>query len=502
MSPRNTVDADNLSAGLRALVELSEVAAGDKPKAATKKFTHVSIERTADTKIGLPNGMSISTAIEWLDRQQKADEAEVEVNSTIPAFPLDGAHALYEVITNLFGYARLMDTPGFFGPKPPTMYQIETAPGIIKQIPWGRMSFPGLEGFLTTGMNVSDRGVSFVLGGVVKRKHEPLIRALVAQVIEYLKDGSIYKGRSVRVELGWMAGERNFHPQQDAPKFMDVRSIRDEDLIVSPRILHELRTSIFARIERTGELVQWGVPLKHGVILAGPYGVGKTLAAKLTAHKCEENGWTYLYLENVKHLAHGLRLAAQYAPCVVFAEDIDRAVAGETRTESIDTILNTIDGVDTKNAPIVVVLTTNHPESINRAFMRAGRTDMFIKMEAPDAATAQRFIQAYTTFNGKSLLEPGTDLTEVGQTLAGLVPAFIFEAANRAKVATIWREGDDIYGKMSGEDLLLAAQSVREHALMLEDKKDNGPTPADAFVAEVARVVAAKIEGDDNDDED
>src|SRR5262249_43736373 len=158
--------------------------------------------------------------------------------------------------------------------------------------------------------------------------------------------------------------------------------------------------------------------------------------------KAVRNGWTFIYLDTVLDLKRGLDFAARYAPAVLFAEDIDRVVDGE-RSVSLDEILNTIDGVDTKNGEIITVFTTNHVEKINPAMLRMGRLDALIHVAPPDAKAAERLVQLYS----RGLLEDNCDLTEVGKMLSGKIPAFIREVTERAKIATIARVGGpDIAG--------------------------------------------------------
>src|SRR5262249_9702485 len=111
----------------------------------------------------------------------------------------------------------------------------------------------------------------------------------------------------------------------------------------------------------------------------------KTLTAYVTAKKSSSNNWTFIYLDRVAGLHEAFRFAKQYAPSVIFAEDIDRAVNGDDRTTDIDDVLNTIDGIESKGGEIITILTTNHVDQINRAMLRPGRLDAVISIQAPDA---------------------------------------------------------------------------------------------------------------------
>lgn len=166
-------------------------------------------------------------------------------------------------------------------------------------------------------------------------------------------------------------------------------------------------------------------------------------------------------------------MAKQYAPCVLFCEDIDQVTAGDDRSEALNEILNTLDGVDTKSAPIITVLTTNHIERINPGFLRAGRIDTVIEMKAPDAKAAAKFVQLYgVDAQGVSLLHSDINLESCGTALEGLVPAFISEVVQKAKSSAIYRHGVNIVGQITTDDVCVAARSLKSHIQMVNRKTE------------------------------
>src|SRR4029077_1351830 len=204
------------------------------------------------------------------------------------------------------------------------------------------------------------------------------------------------------------------------------------------------------------------------------------------------HGWTFIYLRRAVDLAEGLRLGQLYSPAVVFVEDVDTVVKGD-RDESVNDLLNTLDGVDTKSHPIITILTTNHPELIQPAFIRAGRIDTVIRFEPPDEQACRTFIKLFTTDDeGRSLLAPDQDLTETVKALGGRWPAFICEAVAKAKRFAIYREGNDIVGKMLAADITLAAESIRAHMKMAEQQK--GPTDMEKLGKGVAGYCQAIVD--------
>jgi transitional endoplasmic reticulum ATPase len=242
-------------------------------------------------------------------------------------------------------------------------------------------------------------------------------------------------------------------------------------------------SAVLLRIKETEKCLKNNVQIKHGALLAGPYGTGKTLLAKYTAKVAIENNWTFIYLEDARQLKHALRLAEMYAPCVVFTEDIDKAVEGTGRTADMNAILNTLDGIDTKSNPIITVLTTNHIENINKAFLRAGRIDSLVTMKPLDAATGAQFLARFAkNQKGESLLNPEGDYTKAAAALTGIVPAFASEVINKAKIYAMYNDRE----VLEPSDIETAAEGFKEHIRLTTENKQ---LTAQEIVAEAVKTV-------------
>lgn len=407
--------------------------------------------------------MSYKEGVEWLQRREKEDEQEFAVYHVIKCSPLDGAVAFQRAIAHKYGWSQGVPTPGFFGDKPPVMIGVQVSATEKVNVPWGSINIPGIEGRLETGMKI-DPMPCFVVAGKVKKKHAEDVRELIELTEMFLAKQSIYKGKAIKVSFAWMRDqERSYSPISDAPSYLDLKGITDDDLIFGAETIDAIRVGLFTPIEHADACRRNGVPLKRGILLFGQYGTGKTLTAYVAALKAERSGYTFIYLEDVRDLKRGLQLAAQYSPAVVFAEDIDRATSGE-RSVSIDEVLNTLDGVDTKSGEVITVLTTNHIEHINPAMLRPGRLDTLVEVLPPDAKAAERLVRHY----GRDLLEEGCNLEKVGAALAGKIPALIREVTERAKIAAIARiGGGDIKGHVREEDLVAAANAMENHSRRL-----------------------------------
>ena len=443
-------------------------------EAVTTKHKDVKVVRDGK-QIILPESMSYKEAILWIRRQEEAEEKNVAIHATIDCFPLDGIIAFKRALEEIYGYAAYADTPGFFGTKnPPVMIQVELYDGSIETAPYGRIQPPMYEGgFMNCGFDT----MKLIISGEVKQKFEKEVKLVIDKTKELLASRSIYRGTSFIINLDWMEkvenGSGSFHPVNHAPKFMDVSDVNENGLILRRDTLMELESNIFLLIENSDDCRKNNIPLKHGCLFVGKFGTGKTLSARVIASKAVRNKWTFIYLKTPDRIAHALKMAEMYAPAVVFTEDIDDVVNGE-RDAGLNMILNTLDGVDTKDKPIITILTTNNAESINPAMVRPGRIDTIIRFAEPDAEAAFRFVLMYAKDDDeKKLIGEFTDdeKKQVGEALAGFVPAFIAEAVQKAKRFAIRRHGSDITGMVTAQDLLDAATGLKSHQAMVEAKQ-------------------------------
>jgi transitional endoplasmic reticulum ATPase len=432
-------------------------------------YSNMTVERSGK-KIILPEDMSYKEGRTWLTRQEEAEDKTVAIRADIPCFPLDGLVALAKAIQQMYGFTNLASTPGFWGDSPPLLVQIETPKGIVTA-PVGRLQPPKFEGgFLDT----SPGKMSLIIGGEVRKKYESEVKQIIEKTKEVLANDSIYRGQAIILDLEYLNNDENFHPVNHAPKFMDVKDVNENGVLLNASVLFPIAANIYTRIERTADCEQNGIPVRHGAVFAGKYGTGKTLTSGIIASKCVRNNWTFIYLKTANQIAVALKLAEMYGPAVLFVEDIDLVTSGE-RDADMNTILNTMDGVDTKGKPIITILTTNHVEKIEKAMMRPGRIDTLVHFTYPDAPTAFKFVEMYAKDDdGKSLLAEMTDAEkkQVGESLAGMIPAFIAEAVHKSKCYAIGAHGKDIAGKVTGEAIVNAAESQKEQVRLLEGQKN------------------------------
>ena len=444
----------------------------------------------AGKRITLPNDpgkMGLREAADLLNRKADDEETELQAIETIEAFPLDGAVAFTRAMKKLYGWASPIPTMTFFGPQPPKLLTVDIGPNEYDgkpyqtQVSWGLFTIPGIENPISIGSKNTASGPVFMVSGIVKKREQYVLQQLANEARAILRDDSIYKGKAIRLRV---EGDGTLNPETP-PTFMSTRYIVPSELILNPDELGQIQASLWSPIENTQMCRDLHIPLKRGVLLEGPYGIGKTMTANVTSKHCTDNGWTFILLDDIRALKDALLFAQRYAPAVR-CQPQARAYVRDQRGNDL---LNTIDGVLSKNSEVITVLTTNHVEKIERAMLRPGRLDAVISVRPPEAEAVERLIRLYA----RSLLAPTEDLTMVSQSLAGNIPATIREVVERSKLAMIGRKDR----RLIASDLLTSASGMKRHLELL-----NFQAPAisdgDALALSLRKVLnLQKTEGGD-----
>jgi len=441
---------------------VSQAAGALAEKKGRKKVDKIEVVRHGDALI-IPEDMSLDDVLKVVALKREEEETITSFSAEIPASPYDGGYALARALEDMFGVKIARATQILWFTIPPQMITVDIdAKGNTVQVPWGEFQVPGIDGRIETSYTFRDGRVVFMIQATIKQKHKRQFDKLVLMVKEILASSSIYKGKAFRVNFTNDAGKIERMP---TIKFIDVDRVTRP--IFTKLLEDQMEYDVLAYIRQSEAIkkMQGGV-LKRGVLLAGPYGTGKTLSANYIAKVAQEHGFTFVYTK-AADIPYAIDFARSYLPAVVFAEDIDSVVTKE-RTDDVNRLLNKIDGIDSKRQDILFVATTNHPNDINAALLRPGRIDVVMLVEAPDAEAAIRVARWYAS--GEGTLEAGMEgddraFREAGKLLAGMIPATIQEVVRRAQVRAFART-DGASSVITNADLVNAAQYViREHNL-------------------------------------
>lgn len=415
-----------------------------------------------------PSPMTLEAAIAALKRKAEDEKTLLDVHETIEHHPHDALVAFNWAMKETYGWASPQPKMTFFGPVAPDLVTVVTGPkpADFVQVPCGVFKLPNISENIELHRDFR-HNVLHVTGQVRKPERQILVD-LCNKAREYLKSNSIFRGKAIQLPC-----DGDGDPLYASVGYIETDNINVGQLVLNENEAMQVQDSIWTPIQQTARCVDSGVPLRRGVLLEGPYGTGKSLTGTATARVCVDNGWTYILLDNVRGLKGALTFAQRYQPCVIFAEDIDRAV--EERDELGNDILNTISGVLSKDSQVITVLTTNFVDKIDRAMLRPGRLDAVISVREPEPEAVVRLVRLYAG----DLLDQSEDLTRSSESMAGYIPATIAEIVVRAKLGMIGRGAATI----SDRDLYSASEGIRAHMALLNSQK---PDVSDAEAAGLA----------------
>jgi len=147
----------------------------------------------------------------------------------------------------------------------------------------------------------------------------------------------------------------------------------------------------------TPEAKEYGLPVPKGVFITGPPGTGKTLTAKAAAAYL---GVPLLRLDIAKifgsfvgqseqNISQALKMAEAVAPCVLWLDEIEKAMAGVQSSGTNDSgvtarVFGTfLTWLQEHEAPVFVVATCNNPLNIPPEIYRSGRFDEVFFVNLP-----------------------------------------------------------------------------------------------------------------------
>jgi len=395
----------------------------------------------------------IPKAVKYLQDWDEQQNTETRYHRIFKYRPFDGAHALQNALKTIFGSTGIGKAQWdfFTGKTPPQFISVDVGVGKQEQVPWGQIAFAPLKAKISLAVEVDkDLGQLFHLVVDAPRKYRGHIEGLFIAVEEELKKNSIYKGKAI--------------DGNDTPGFIDPFRTDRTKVVYSDEVTKQLSANVWSLLRHTERMREMDVPLKRTVLIEGPYGTGKSLAAQLTAQQAMENKWTFLFNRpGVDNLETTMKTANLYAPAVVFFEDID-VIAETGDPEAVNRLLDLFDSITNKGAEIVCILTTNHIERIHKAMLRPGRLDSVIHIGELDEGGYERLVKACVK---PDLLADDIDYHLVSEAMDGFMPAFAKEAIDRAMRYAIDRTGGypDV---LTTYDLVEAASGLRPQLNLME----------------------------------
>lgn len=430
----------------------------------------------------------VEEAISFLKRWQQQQNTHHAYNKVFRYRPYDVAHAIHLALKEAFGTTGVGETiQTMFGPQPPQFVDVPTSVSESVQVPWGTTAFPplGPEATIEVGhMRDREAGLLGTISVYAPRGVKAQVEGLFKLIEKHLKESSIYRGKAL------VGGD------QLMPNFLDVRKVNPAHVIYSDDVLAQLNANVWSLIEHTELMRELNEPLKRAVLLEGPYGTGKSLAAFLTAQRAEANGWTFLFVRPGDNLDDAMRTAQLYAPAVVFFEDID-VVAEAGDPAKVSKLLDSFDGIGAKGAEVIAILTTNRKDKIHKGMLRPGRLDAVISINQLDEHGVEKLIKAKVPEDMIRVLDYGA----IYEAFKEFTPAFAAEAISRAKrfaIARLGRKPDFL----TTSDFVGAGRSLQPQLDLMSGADEEKQTPTvDKAIREVMADVLDEVRFVDGDED-
>lgn len=420
---------------------------------------------------------TVASSIKRLEEVRLLEEQKEKmvqyVGAVKAAFPTDAVIALNKAITEAssFGFMATEKVVEFMGmkiKKQQQTIQIETATGTV-EARVGPVHIPGV-GMMEIWSNAHVAG----LHGEIEQDKIPEVEKIIQRAQGLADRESLYRGQSIKIRLPKDDDEYQKDPAKFFPRFIKPSGFSKDDLILDQMDGLNLETSLWALLERSDKMrARLGGTIKRGVLMAGGPGTGKTMVLAIAADIAPKHGWTYIAFDDSKDLPKVLEIAAKLAPALVACEDIDRADSAGQRNDTMNAILNSMDGAQNKKAEVITVLTTNHIEMLTEPLLRPGRFDEIIELGATGARVAEQLLQKYSSMK--------TVPQDIVLEVIGWTPAVIAEVGKKAK---LYAEVADV--KEPGEiHFQLAVKSMKQRYEILARKRP----PQDELHAAISTVV-------------
>jgi hypothetical protein len=161
---------------------------------------------------------------------------------------------------------------------------------------------------------------------------------------------------------------------------------------VKERIMEDVTEFLKSELEYDA----FGIPYKKTYLLTGVPGSGKTSLIKALCNEIHYNLGIMSMSRDMDNATVQGSFRNIDPKTVLLLEDIDclfeKRTSVETQSFTFSNLLNILDGVLFKHG-LIVFITTNHPEKLDPALLRQGRTDLIVELNYPSKTEIEKLFR-------------------------------------------------------------------------------------------------------------
>lgn len=191
---------------------------------------------------------------------------------------------------------------------------------------------------------------------------------------------------------------------------VEIPNVKWDDIGGLDDVKQELKEAVEWPLKYPKLFERAGIRPLNGILIFGPPGCGKTLLAKAIATESKSNFisikgpeiFSKWVGESEKAVREIFRKARQAAPSIIYFDEIDAISSGrgefagtQVYASIVNQILVEMDGIENRQG-IVTIASTNRPDIVDPAFLRPGRFDRLIYVQAPDFVSRLKILEVHS----------------------------------------------------------------------------------------------------------
>ena len=241
-------------------------------------------------------------------------------------------------------------------------------------------------------------GMQFQIGIVNNPEGTRITQQFFRHLEESVLKAESYRGKILSLEQS----EHSYAGSSTGIAVHKLRTVEREQVILPRKTLELLDRNVVHFVRQRPLLSKFKQATRKGLLFYGLPGTGKTHTIHYLAKALEGHTTFLISAEQVGMLSEYMTLARLLQPSIVVMEDVDLIARERTQMNSpceevlLNKLLNEMDGLK-EDAEILFILTTNHPEALERALSsRPGRIDQAIEFPLPDDEGRQKLVRLYS----------------------------------------------------------------------------------------------------------